>query len=221
MNEFIDEDLYEYLLKHSSEEPKHLKKLNKETHLKILNPRMLSGHLQGRFLSLIAKIYKPKRVLEIGTYTGYSALCFSEGIEVDGEIHTIDKNKELLKIQSDYFKNCKATIKQYCGDALEIIPTINETFDLIFLDADKESIESTGRNIIEIDLKQMESFAGNLLQLGEQGNKVIVISQLAFSSLTTNQKQILSSESKILNIPIPIIQKCGGGSVRCMIAELI
>ena len=75
----------------------------------------------------------------MGTYTGYSALCFSEGIEVDGEIHTIDKNEELLKIQSDYFKNCKATIKQYCGDALEIIPTINETFDLIFLDADKEN----------------------------------------------------------------------------------
>ena len=92
MNEFIDEELYEYLIKHSSEEPEHLKKLNKETHLKILNPRMLSGHIQGRLLSLIAKIYKPKRVLEIGTYTGYSALCFSEGIEVDGEIHTIDKN---------------------------------------------------------------------------------------------------------------------------------
>lgn len=85
----------------------------------------------------------------------------------------------------------------------------------------KESIEITGRNIIEINLKQMECFAGNLLQLGEKGNKIIVISQLAFSSLTTNQKEILSSESKILNIPIPIIQKCGGGSVRCMIAELI
>ena len=85
----------------------------------------------------------------------------------------------------------------------------------------KEFIESTGRNIIEINLKQMECFAGNLLQLGEKGNKIIVISQLAFSSLTTNQKEILSSESKILNISIPIIQKCGGGSVRCMIAELI
>ena len=85
----------------------------------------------------------------------------------------------------------------------------------------KESIEITGRNIIEINLKQMECFAGNLLQLGEKGNKIIAISQLAFSSLTTNQKEILSSESKILNIPIPIIQKCGGGSVRCMIAELI
>ena len=85
----------------------------------------------------------------------------------------------------------------------------------------KKSIEITGRNIIEINLKQMESFAGNLLQLGELGNKVIVISNLAFSSLTSSQKQILSTESKILNIPIPIIQKCGGGSVRCMIAELI
>ena len=85
----------------------------------------------------------------------------------------------------------------------------------------KESIERSGRNIIEIDLKQMESFAGNLLQLGEPGNKVIVISNLAFGSLTSSQKQILSSESKILNIPIPTIQKCGGGSVRCMIAELI
>ena len=85
----------------------------------------------------------------------------------------------------------------------------------------KESIESTGRNIVEINFKQMESFAGNLLQLGEPGNKVIVISNLAFGSLTSSQKQILSSESKILNIPIPTIQKCGGGSVRCMIAELI
>ena len=85
----------------------------------------------------------------------------------------------------------------------------------------KESIEITGRNIVEINFKQMESFAGNLLQLGEPGNKVIVISNLAFGSLTSSQKQILSSESKILNIPIPTIQKCGGGSVRCMIAELI
>ena len=85
----------------------------------------------------------------------------------------------------------------------------------------KESIESTGRNIVEINSKQMESFAGNLLQLGEPGNKVIVISNLAFGSLTSSQKQILSSESKIVNIPIPVIQKCGGGSVRCMIAELL
>lgn len=85
----------------------------------------------------------------------------------------------------------------------------------------KESIEKTAKNIIEIDLNQMESFAGNLLQLGEKGNKIIVISQLAFNSLNRNQKEILSIDSKIVNIPIPLIQKCGGGSVRCMIAEII
>ena len=84
----------------------------------------------------------------------------------------------------------------------------------------KGSIERSGRNIIKINLKQMESFAGNLLQLGEKGNKIIVISQLAFSSLTINQKEILSSESKILNIPIPIIQKCGGGSVRLSLIHI-
>ncbi|MFL2592690.1 MAG: amidinotransferase [Cryomorphaceae bacterium] len=85
----------------------------------------------------------------------------------------------------------------------------------------KESIKKTAKNIIEIDLDQMESFAGNLLQLGEKGNKIIVISQLAFNSLNRNQKEILSIDSKIVNIPIPLIQKCGGGSVRCMIAEII
>ena len=85
----------------------------------------------------------------------------------------------------------------------------------------KESIKKTAKNIIEIDLNQMESFAGNLLQLGEKGNKIIVISQLAFNSLNRNQKEILSIDSKIVNIPIPLIQKCGGGSVRCMIAEII
>ena len=108
--------------------------------------------------------------------------------------------------------------------------SIGDDFVLICLDSItdkverkrvKGSIEKTGKSIIEIDLNQMESFAGNLLQLGVKGNKIIVISQLAFNSLATDQKQILSSESKIINIPIPVIQKCGGGSVRCMIAELI
>ena len=111
-----------------------------------------------------------------------------------------------------------------------VMMSIGDDFVLVCLDSitDKDerkkviqSIEKTGKNIVEIDLNQMESFAGNLLQLGEKGNKIIVISQLAFSSLNKNQKQILSSESKIVNISIPVIQKCGGGSVRCMIAELI
>ena len=111
-----------------------------------------------------------------------------------------------------------------------VMMSIGDDFILVCLDSItkkverkrvKDSIEKTGKNIIEIHLNQMECFAGNLLQLGEKGNKIIVISQLAFSSLNKNQKQILSSESKIVNISIPVIQKCGGGSVRCMIAELI
>ena len=111
-----------------------------------------------------------------------------------------------------------------------VMMSIGDDFILICLDSIidkeerikvKESIEKTAKNIIEIDLNQMESFAGNLLQLGEKGNKIIVISQLAFNSLNRNQKEILSIDSKIVNIPIPLIQKCGGGSVRCMIAEII
>ena len=111
-----------------------------------------------------------------------------------------------------------------------VMMSIGDDFILVCLDSItekverkrvKDSIEKTGKNIIEIDLNQMECFAGNLLQLGEKGNKIIVISQLAFDSLSSNQKKILSNESKIVNISIPIIQKCGGGSVRCMIAELI
>ena len=111
-----------------------------------------------------------------------------------------------------------------------VMMSIGDDFVLVCLDSItdkverkrvKDSTEKMGKNIIEIDLNQMECFAGNLLQLGEKGNKIIVISQLAFSSLNKNQKQILSSESKIVNISIPVIQKCGGGSVRCMIAELI
>ena len=111
-----------------------------------------------------------------------------------------------------------------------VMMSIGDDFVLVCLDSItdieerkrvKGSIEKTGKSIIEIDLNQMESFAGNLLQLGENGNKIVVISQLAFNSLSINQKKILSSESKIVNISIPVIQKCGGGSVRCMIAELI
>lgn len=111
-----------------------------------------------------------------------------------------------------------------------VMMSIGDDFVLVCLDSItdkverkrvKDSTEKMGKNIIEIDLNQMECFAGNLLQLGEKGNKIIVISQLAFSSLSNNQKKILSSESKIVNISIPVIQKCGGGSVRCMIAELI
>jgi predicted O-methyltransferase YrrM len=141
MNNFINKDILEYSEKYSQQEPKILQELNRETHLKILNPRMLSGFFQGRLLSIISKLIKPKKVLEIGTYTGYSAICIAEGMNKNGIIHTIDKNEELNTIQKKYFKKSglENNIIQYNGCALDIIPKIEEKFDLIFIDADKEN----------------------------------------------------------------------------------
>jgi|TARA_B110000914_G_C15477090_1_gene453672 predicted O-methyltransferase YrrM len=141
MSDFIKKEILEYVELHSHEEPALLKELNKETNLKVLNPRMLSGAYQGRILSMISKLLRPKHVLEIGTYTGYSAICILEGLDSNGSIHTIDKNEELLSIQRKYFNKTKKGGKffQYTGNAKDIIPTINKNFDLIFLDADKEN----------------------------------------------------------------------------------
>ena len=141
MNNFINKDILEYSEKYSLQEPEILQELNRETHLKILNPRMLSGFFQGRLLSIISKLIKPKKVLEIGTYTGYSAICIAEGMNKNGIIHTIDKNEELNTIQKKYFKKSglENNIIQYNGCALDIIPKIKEKFDLIFIDADKEN----------------------------------------------------------------------------------
>ena len=130
-----------YAKDHSCSETKLLSELRRETELKCINPIMLSGEYQGRLLSLISKIKQPKKILEIGTFTGYATLCLAEGLETSGKIYTIDKNEELIKIQNKYFLKSKyhKNIIQYTGDALEIIPKINSKFDLIFLDADKEN----------------------------------------------------------------------------------
>ena len=130
-----------YAKDHSCSESKLLSELRRETELKCINPIMLSGEYQGRLLSLISKIKQPKKILEIGTFTGYATLCLAEGLETSGKIYTIDKNEELIKIQNKYFSKSKyhKNIIQYTGDAIEIIPKINSQFDLIFLDADKEN----------------------------------------------------------------------------------
>jgi len=139
--DFISEKIAEYLLQNSEKEPEILSKLNQETHQKVLQPRMLSGHIQGRFLSLISKIKSPLHILEIGTYTGYGTLCLAEGLAADGKIFTIDKNEELLKIQNKYFEESgnRDKIEQLTGNAIDILNNLNQTFDLIFIDADKEN----------------------------------------------------------------------------------
>lgn len=134
-------ELEHYIERHTSSESDLLKKINRDTHVEVLMPRMLSGHVQGRFLSMMSQWLKPKRILEIGTYTGYSALCLAEGLTPDGKLITLDINEELEERVRGYFKQSllENQIDYRIGDARKIIPTLNETFDLVFIDADKES----------------------------------------------------------------------------------
>ena len=139
--DFISDKLADYLNKNSEKEPEILSQLSKETHQKILQPRMLSGHIQGRFLSFISKIKSPEKILEIGTYTGYSTICLAEGLSKNGKIDTIDKNEELIKIQNKYFEKSgfRNKIIQHTGNALDILKNLNEKYDIVFIDADKEN----------------------------------------------------------------------------------
>jgi len=136
---FIPEALDDYVVQHSEKEPELLQQLTRETYQKILQPRMLSGPYQGRVLSMLSKLIHPKNILEIGTYTGYSALCLAEGIKQDGVLHTIDINEELEDFQRKYFNLSPfgKQIYQHIGDATTIIPNLDLTFDLVFIDADK------------------------------------------------------------------------------------
>lgn len=138
---FLSSLLENYIASNSENEPTVLTELTRETHLKVIQPRMLTGHFQGRVLSMLSKIIAPENILEIGTYTGYSAICLAEGLRKNGKIHTIDVNEELSQIQHKYFKKSGFTdkIDAHIGDALDIIPTLDVTFDLVFIDAEKKS----------------------------------------------------------------------------------
>ena len=135
----ISEQIENYIEQHSTPENELLQQLNRETHLKVQMPQMLSGHLQGQFLAMFSTVLQPKRILEIGTFTGYSGICLAKGLQADGLLYTIDVNEELSPMVKRYFEaaGIAAKVKQLIGDAREIIPTLNETFDLVFIDADK------------------------------------------------------------------------------------
>ena len=136
---FLPDALDDYVVAHSEDEPALLQQLTRETYQKILQPIMLSGPYQGRILSMISKLVNPKSILEIGTFTGYATLCLAEGLQIDGEIHTIDVNEELVDFQRKYFDKSQfgSQIFQHLGSAIDVIPKLNKTFDLIFIDADK------------------------------------------------------------------------------------
>jgi caffeoyl-CoA O-methyltransferase len=138
---FLSDELENYIEQHSQDEPQLLAQLNKETYQKILLPRMLSGHFQGRVLSMLSKLIRPINILEIGTYTGYSALCLCEGMQENGVLHTIDIKEELIDFQRKFFDKSiwGNQIVQHLGEAIEIIPSLDLKFDLVFIDADKEN----------------------------------------------------------------------------------
>ena len=171
---FLPEKLDNYVVAHSQKEPELLQQLSRETWQKVLAPRMLSGHFQGRVLSMVSKLINPKNVLEIGTYTGYSALCLVEGIQPKGQLHTIDTNEELYDLQKKYFDKSGFgnQIIQHTGNALNIIPTIDKTFDLVFIDADKQNYP----NYLEIILPKLKSgsviLSDNVLWTGKVIEKI-------------------------------------------------
>ena len=203
--EFIDEKLSKYAEKHTTPENELIKSLNRDTHANVLAPRMLSGHLQGQLLSLFSKMIQPKAILEIGTYTGYAALCLAEGLAKDGILHTIDINEELETRIQKYFNQStfKNQIKLHIGNALEIIPAIKQKFDLVFIDADKENYSK----YYDLLIDQMPSggiiMADNVLWSGK------VINQEAIS--TDNDTRELDhfnakvqSDPRVENILIPV-----------------
>ncbi len=149
--EFLPTKIEEYTLAHTTEEPLLLAKLNRETWANIMTPRMLSGHLQGRILSMFSKLVSPENILEIGTYTGYSALCLAEGLKSNGILHTLDINEEYTSVANRYFNESdfNNNIQQHIGQALDIIPTLDCNFQLAFIDADKENYKNYFDAIID------------------------------------------------------------------------
>ncbi|WP_417356673.1 O-methyltransferase [Flavobacterium sp.] len=201
---FISEELEDYAALHSENEPDLLQKLNRETHQKILQPRMLSGHFQGRVLSMISKLVNPKNILEIGTYTGYAALCLAEGLAPDGELDTIDVNEELVDFQRKYFdlSDYKNQIHQHLGSALDIIPTLNKKFDLVFIDADKENYIHYFNMIVPLMNKGGIILSDNVLWSGK------VLEELKPNDISTKvlleYNKLLKDDPRVETVLLPI-----------------
>ena len=201
---FLPEKLDNYVVNHSQQEPKLLRELSRETWQKVLNPRMLSGAFQGRVLAMISKLVNPKNILEIGTYTGYSALCLAEGMQADGKLHTIDKNEELEELQYKYFQksNYKNQIIQHAGNAIEIIPNIDTKFDLVFIDADKSNYVNYFHLIIEKMNKGGVILSDNVLWSGK------VIEELNPKDIDTKvlleYNHLLNTDDRIETVLLPI-----------------
>jgi len=201
---FISETLEDYVAAHSENEPALLAALNKETHQKILQPRMLSGHFQGRVLSILSKLIRPKAILEIGTYTGYAALCLAEGLAENGTLDTIDINEELFDFQRKYFDQSewKDQIHQHLGNALEIIPGLNKKFDLVFIDADKENYINYFQMIVPLMNKGGVILSDNVLWSGKILETVKANDKSTKILLEYNQ--LLKDDPRVETVLLPI-----------------
>ena len=201
---FISQELEDYIEQHSQKEPEILAALDKETYQKILLPRMLSGHFQGRVLSMLSKLVRPATILEIGTYTGYSALCLCEGMQENGLLHTIDIKEELVDFQRKYFNKSPwgKQIVQHLGQAINIIPTLELKFDLVFIDADKENY----LNYFELIIPKMNKggiiLSDNVLWSGK------VLEPLQANDLSTKiileYNQLLKNDPRVESVLLPI-----------------
>ncbi len=200
----ISPAIQDYAEKHTEEEPKLLQELHRETWQKVLAPRMISGHLQGRFLSMISKMIKPKAILEIGTYTGYATLCLAEGLAESGLICTIDKNEELVDIQNKYFKRAgfSKLITQYTGNALNILPEINQNFDLVFIDADKTNYSRYFDQIIDKVNTGGIILSDNVLWSGKVLNKSVENDLETKEIIAYNAKMKADKRIEMLLLPI-------------------
>ena len=201
---FISQELENYIEQHSEKEPILLAALNKETYQKILLPRMLSGHFQGRVLSMLSKLIRPINILEIGTYTGYSALCLCEGMQENGQLHTIDIKEELVDFQRKHFDKSPWSnqIFQHLGEATNIIPTLDLQFDLVFIDADKENYI----NYFELIVPKMNKggiiLSDNVLWSGK------VLEPLHPNDISTKvlleYNKILKNDTRVETVLLPI-----------------
>ncbi len=201
---FISQKLENYIEQHSQKEPELLAALDKETYQKILLPRMLSGHFQGRVLSMLSKLIRPVTILEIGTYTGYSALCLCEGMQEKGVLHTIDIKEELVDFQRKYFDKSPwgNQIIQHLGEAIAIIPTLDIKFDFVFIDADKENYIHYFEMIVPKMNKGGIILSDNVLWSGK------VLEPLQSNDLSTKilleYNQLLKKDPRVESVLLPI-----------------
>ena len=200
--EFLDEVIENYATNHTDKEPKLLADLNRETWANVMIPRMLSGHLQGRILSMFSKLVNPENILEIGTYTGYSALCLAEGLKTNGRLHTLDINEECTSVANRYFKksNFGENIIQHIGEATEIIPNLNCNFQLAFIDADKKNYSNYFDAIIDkIDIGGL-IIADNVLWSGKVTKEKKDYEAVALDEY--NKKMLKSDRVETILLPV-------------------